>query len=48
MNFLKVAIMLKKQLRDTAQMERHLRVRDYLIFQKNVVKKNKVVWKILE
>lgn len=43
MNFLKAAIMLKKQLRDTAQMERHLRVREYLFFQKSVVKKKNCV-----
>lgn len=36
MNFLKVAIMLKKQLRDTAQMERHLRVRESTCFFRNL------------
>lgn len=47
MNFLKVAIMLKKQLRDTAQMERHLRVREYLIFRKMWLKKIKLCGKSL-
>lgn len=36
MNFLKVAIMLKKQLRDTAQMGRHLKVRESTCFFRNV------------
>lgn len=36
MNFLKVAITLKKQLRDTAQMERHRRVREHTCFFRNV------------
>lgn len=39
MNFSKVAIMLKKQLRDTVQMERHLRVRGSWFFRKMWFKK---------
>lgn len=41
MNFSRVAIMLKKQLRDTAQMERHLRVREITWFFRNVCLKKK-------
>lgn len=45
MNFLKVAIILKKPLRDTAQMERHPRVREGTWFFRNICLTKKSVEK---